>query len=231
MNSDSTRRFRKPIQFAIGVALLVLTGWLLTAWLPKVRAHESSLTAARTPAVESDASPGMSIPSRSHLRETQETDERIRNRVESMLTIKPDEIAIITVPKAALDQCLGEVGMPSMAVPVLSCLLSKSTLKTCLEGVLREEGSVKVMVGDENATEYEGDGFRVKVTVTEKADVVSNVQVEMAGNGFKSETELSVYPGHSLVFRFPAPAEVGVVILIGKGPGPTSATTNPNSDP
>jgi hypothetical protein len=106
-------------------------------------------------------------------------------------------------------------------------LVSKDVLKTCLEGVIRDGGPVKVMVGDDNTTEYTANGFQVKVKVTEKTDRVSNVRVETAGNGSELQTELYVYPGNSLVFGFPAPAEVGIVILIGNDPGRATAITQP----
>jgi len=224
MNSDSARKSRKPIQFAIGVALLVLAGWLLTAWLPKVRAHESGLAAAATDAMESDDSPETSAPAKSRLREVQGNDEQIRSRVESMLKIKSNEIAIVTVPMAALDQCFRQ---PSLAAPSLRGCVSKDVLKACLEGVIRDGDPVKVMVGDDNTTEYTANGFQVKVKVTEKTDKVSNVQVETAGNGSELKTELYVHSGNSLVLGFPPPAEVGIVILIGNDPGPATAITKP----
>ena len=225
MNSDSARKSRTLIQFAIGVALLVLAGWILTAWMPQALVPENGSSAAANAAMESGDPPEAAVPAKSRLRKTQQTDEQIRSRVESMLNIKSNEIAIITVPNAALDQCFRQ---PSFAAPSLRGVVSKDVLKACLEGVIRDGDPVKVMVGDDHTTEYTANGFQVKVKVTEKTNEVSKVQVETAGSGSELKTELYVHSGNSLVFGFPAPAEVGIVILIGNPTSPASpATTTP----
>jgi hypothetical protein len=209
------------------MALLILVGWFLATWLPQAGAHGSGPTATATAAMESGDSSETSEPTRARVRKSQGNDEQIRRRVESMLNIKPNEIAIVTVPKAALDQCFRQPDSSSLPSPSLRGLVSKDVLKACLEGVIRDGGPVKVMVGDDNTTEYTANGFQVKVKVTEKTDRVSNVRVETAGNGSNLQTELYVYPGNSLVFGFPAPAEVGIVILIGNDPGRATAITQP----
>lgn len=223
------RKRRKLALIAVGMALLVLVGWFLATWVLQAGAHGSgpTATATATAAMKSGDSSETTAPAKSRVRKTEQNDEQIRIRVESLLNIKPNEIAIVTVPKAALDQCFPEPGSSSLPSPSLRGLVSKDVLKTCLEGVIRDGGPVKVMVGDDNTTEYTANGFQVKVKVTEKTDRVSNVQVETAGNGSELQTELYVYPGNSLVFGFPAPAEVGIVILIGNDPGRATAITQP----
>ena len=224
LNTDQTRKRRKLALIAVGMALLILVGWFVATWLPQAGAHGSGPTATATAAMESGDSPEASALAKSRVRKAEQNDEQIRIRVESMLKIKSNEIAIVTVPTAALDQCFRQ---PSFPVPSLRGLVSKDVLKACLEGVLRDGGPVKVMVGDDNTTEYTANGFQVKVKVTEKTDGLSKVQVETTGNGSKLQTEMYVHSGDSLVLGFPAPAEVGIVILIGNDPGPATELTQP----
>jgi hypothetical protein len=224
MNPDSARHRRKLTLIAVGMAVLALVGWISSGWLRQSHAQKSGLLAATTAAMESGDSSEASGPAKSRVRKAEQNDEQIRVRVESMLKIKSNEIAIITVPKAALDQCFQK---PSIPAPSLRGLVSKEALKACLEGVIRDGGPVKVMVGDDDSTEYTANGFQVKVKVTEDTDRFSNVQVETAGNESRLKTEVCVRPGSSLVLGFPAPAEVGIVILIGNDPNPVTEDPKP----
>lgn len=224
MNPDSTKKRRNLTLFTVGVALLVLTGWVVTAWVPKGSATESNPTISAADTMESDDVTESSAPQASRRREAQATDNQIRGRVEAMLRIKSNEVAIVIVPKAALDQCFRQ---SSLQTPSLRGLVSKGVLKTCLEGVIKDGGPVKVMVGEDQTTEYTTNGIQVRVKVTGKTDTVSNVEVETTGNGSDLRTELDVFPGHSLVFGLPAPAEVGIVILVGNDLGRAPANTQP----
>jgi hypothetical protein len=75
VNSDSARKIRKLIQFAIGMAVLVLAGWILTAWMPQAPVSENESSAAANTAMESGDSPEPSAQARSHLRKTQQPNQ------------------------------------------------------------------------------------------------------------------------------------------------------------
>lgn len=77
MNPDSTQKRRNLTLVAAGVALLVLTGWLVTAWVSQGRATESNLTTAAAGTMKSGDASESSAPPTSRRREAQGSDEQI----------------------------------------------------------------------------------------------------------------------------------------------------------
>lgn len=229
MNPDSTRKRRNLTLVAVGVALLVLTGWLVTAWVSQGHATESNLTTAAAGTMKSGDASESSAPPTSRRREAQGSDEQIRSRVESMLNIRSNEVAIITLPKAALDQCLGQSVEPSMpnVLSMMRGLVTKDVLKRCLEGVLKEGGPVKAKIGDQGITEYSGSQFQMTVEVSNTSKGEAIVLVRAKVDGSDLITQLSIVPGFGLVYQLSTSSEEGVVILVGEAPGPATGTTNP----
>jgi hypothetical protein len=222
------RKRRKLALIAVGVALLILVGWFLATWVLQAGAHGSGPTATATAAMESGDSSETTEPARSHPREAQGNDEQIRSRVESMLNIKPNEIAIITVPKTALEQCVGQWGaLPMPDMIMTRGLVTKGALKGCLEGVLKAGEAVKAKIGDHAINDYSGNEFQMKIEVLEASKDESIVTLRTKFNGKDLLNRTSLIPGFGLVYQLPAPSEEGIVILIGSNPSPATATTKP----
>jgi hypothetical protein len=213
---------------AVGMALLVLVGLFLSTRVPQARALGYRTTAAAAAAMESGDSPETSAPDRSRSRDALGDNEQIRRKVESMLNINSNEIAIITVPKAALEQCVGQWGvLPWPDMIMNRGLVTKNALKECLEGVLKDGEAVKAKVSDQNLTEYSGNELQMKIEVLEASKDESIVTLRTKFNGKDLLNRTSLIPGFGLVYQLPAPSEEGIVILIGSNPSPATATTKP----
>lgn len=175
-------------------------------------------------------SPNTSLSYSARIREVRGND-RIPNRVKSLLNLRANEIGIITIPEAALNQYFGPPMDPSISnFPILRNIIAKKSLASNLEGILKQEGSVKVQVSDQSISEYSGKDFQLKIEVVDQKAVGQNadiyaLRIWITTNGLTMPYELSVYSGHSLVYRLPPPADLGLVILVGNDPSPATANS------
>ena len=225
MTTERTPNRRLLVLIAISIVLLVSAGWFLAERVPQASGDGDLPNTGAVAFLGTGDSPKTSASYRSRVRAVQGKD-LIRNKVKSLVNIRSGEIGIISIPEAALNQHFGPAMDSSIAdIPLLRNIVTKKSLISNLEGVLNAEGEVKVRVIDQNNTECSGKDFQLEIELVGQNTEVSTVRIQLTSNGAQSKTTLSVYPGYSLVFRLPPPAEVGVVIMIGDGSSPATANT------
>lgn len=226
MGTELIPNRRLSILIAFSVLLLFLTGWFLGKRVPQASA-DGGVPSASAAALSGGGDSHNTSLSRSRMHEVR-ADDRISNKVKSLLRLRSNEIGLITMPVAALDENFGPPMDPSISnFPILRNIVDKKSLASNLEGILKQGGAVEVQIIDQSITGYSGKHFQLKLEVIDKRTVdqttdIYDLRVSITANELTIRDELSVYPGHSLVYRLPAPADSGLVILVGNDPSPAT---------
>jgi hypothetical protein len=137
-------------------------------------------------------------------------------KAKSILNIKSGETGIFLMNSISSGNILEQFdGSKIDDVPICPILLgfaTKAVLLSSFEQAYIDHKALSVRVSDEEVIEYSEKDLRVRVEIVEKRESAEDLRVDIRYKESKSNSELTIYPGHGMVFRLPEP-ELGLLIV------------------
>jgi len=169
-------------------------------------APESRRARIALPGAEASSSPA-SRQRRSH--------DQADARINSLLDIRPGEVAMIRIPAEGLSEFPGEFNDASVSLPTQLAMFSKAQTASMLKELDGRGIRFTAQVGDQSRSEFGFNGATIRTEITEDHADYSVVSIQNFVNGSRTlQTSTTMFKGYSTLLRLNGPESDGLLIVI-----------------